>query len=316
MNTLQIAFLAFVFAVVCGIVLTAFLLLTPNPVRQRLQQIMGTSVSPTQPEVKGEWVERIVKAAGSLAKLRLPDPGWEGSALRIRFMNAGLRDPVAPALFFSAKIVLAVSLPLLAGLYMIVSGINLRGATGPAVLLLATGIGYYLPNFVLARITENRQREVFESFPDALDLLTVCVEAGLGLDAALQRVAEEMRLRSDILAEELTLVTLELRAGSSKERALRNLALRTGVEEVDTLVAMLIQAERFGTSIADSLRVHSDTLRTKRRLRAEELAAKISLKLLFPLIFCIFPTMLLVILGPAFIQIIRILMPTITGSGP
>jgi tight adherence protein C len=183
-----------------------------------------------------------------------------------------------------------------------------------AVLLVAAAIGYYLPNIVLRRMIFVRQREIFETFPDALDLMTVCVESGLGIDAALSRVTDEMRHRSEVLSDELHLVTLELRAGGSKEKALRNLAMRTGVEDVDTLVAMLIQAERFGTSIADSLRVHADTLRTKRRFRAEEAAAKIALKLLFPLIFCIFPAMLLVLLGPAFIQIYRVLLPTMAGN--
>ena len=135
-------------------------------------------------------------------------------------------------------------------------------------------------HFILARRIAHRQREIFENFPDATDLMLVCVEAGLGLDATITRVAEEIRLKSLALAEELHLVTLELRAGSSRERALRNLALRTGVAEVDTLVAMLIQADRFGTSMGDSLRVYADDLRTKRRLRAEETAAKIPLKLL------------------------------------
>jgi tight adherence protein C len=167
---------------------------------------------------------------------------------------------------------------------------------------------------ILGRLVFVRQREIFESFPDALDLLIVCVEAGLAIDAALNRVADEMQHRSEALSEELHLVTLELRAGASKETALRNLALRTGVEDVNTLVAMLIQAERFGTSIADSLRVHADMLRTKRRQRAEEAAAKIALKLLFPLIFCIFPSLLLVLLGPAFIQIYRVLLPTMAGG--
>jgi tight adherence protein C len=123
-----------------------------------------------------------------------------------------------------------------------------------------------------------------------------------------------MRHKSQALSEELHLVTLELRAGASKEKALRNLAMRTGVEDVDSLVAMLIQAERFGTSIADALRVHAEMLRTKRRQRAEEAAAKIALKLLFPLIFCIFPSMLLVLLGPAFIRIFRVLLPIMSGT--
>ncbi len=184
--------------------------------------------------------------------------------------------------------------------------------TTPALLfflLLAATLGTYLPNILLAKAVARRQLEIVQAFPDALDLMTICVEAGLGIDAALSRVATEMHMESPVLAEEMTLVTLELRAGLSKEKALRNLALRTGVEDVDSLVAMLIQAERFGTSIGASLRVQSDLLRTKRRLRAEEMAAKIGLKLLFPLIFFIFPTLLLVLLGPAFLQITRVLLP-------
>jgi len=158
-----------------------------------------------------------------------------------------------------------------------------------------------------------RQREIFETFPDALDLMTVCVEAGLGTEAALNRVAEDIQLKSPILSEELRLVNLELRAGADRERALRNLAMRTGVDEVDGFVTMISQAERFGTSIAASLRVHADMLRTRRRQRAEEAAAKIALKLLFPLIFCIFPSLLVVLLGPAMIQIYRVLLPTLAA---
>ena len=166
-------------------------------------------------------------------------------------------------------------------------------------LVCAAALGYYLPNYLLDRVIKQRQRDIFESFPDAIDLMTVCVEAGLAMDASLARVANEIGLKSAVLAEELQLVTLELRAGSAKDKALRNLSLRTGVEDVDALVTMLIQADRFGTSIADSLRVQSDQLRTKRRQRAEEQAAKIGLKLLFPLIFFIFPCLMVVLLGPA-----------------
>jgi len=158
-----------------------------------------------------------------------------------------------------------------------------------------------------------RQREIFEAFPDALDLMTVCVEAGLGTEAAMLRVADDLQLKSPVLADELHLVNLELRAGADRERALRNLAIRTGVEEVDGFVAMISQAERFGTSIAASLRVHAEMLRTRRRQRAEEAAAKIALKLLFPLIFCIFPSLMVVLMGPAMIQIYRVLLPTMAG---
>jgi len=180
-------------------------------------------------------------------------------------------------------------------------------------LLLLGAFGYYLPNAVLRRRVAARKRAIFEDFPDALDLLTVCVEAGLGLDAALMKVSEELRFRSEVVASELDLLLLEMRSGFTKETALRNLALRTGVEDIESFCAMLIQADRFGTSIAESLRVLSDMLRTRRRMRAEERAAKIALKLLFPLIFCIFPALMCVLLGPAMIHVYRVLLPTFVG---
>ena len=181
------------------------------------------------------------------------------------------------------------------------------------VLLAFAALGYYIPNLVLDHTARRRQREIFETIPDALDLLTVCVEAGLSLERAMVKVAGEIHIKSMVLAQELQLVLMEMRAGFTKERALRNFALRSGVEDVDTLVAMMIQSERFGTSMGTSLRVHSDNLRSKRRLLAEEEAAKIALKLLFPLIFFIFPTLLMVLVGPAGIQIART-MGTMSGA--
>jgi tight adherence protein C len=195
------------------------------------------------------------------------------------------------------------------------AGSPLKGNTVLLAVLLAAAIGYYLPNVVLSRLVFVRQREVFENFPDALDLMTVCVEAGLGTEAALNRVADDIVHKSAVLSDELRLVNLELRAGAPRERALRNLSIRTGVEEVDGFVSMIIQAERFGTSIAQALRVHADMLRTRRRQKAEEAAAKIALKLLFPLIFFIFPSLMLVLMGPAMIQIYRVLLPTMSGTG-
>jgi tight adherence protein C len=168
---------------------------------------------------------------------------------------------------------------------------------------------------VLKRRIAHRQREIFESFPNALDLMTVCVEAGLAMDAALARVGAEIGLKSPVLAEELQLVTLEMRTGSGKEKALRNLALRTGVEDVDALAKMLIQADHLGTSVSLALRIQSDQLRTRRRQLIEETAAKIATKLLFPLIFCVFPTLLVVLLGPAVLQIMRTVMPVARVSG-
>jgi tight adherence protein C len=229
-------------------------------------------------------------------------------------MNAGWRSASAPLVFFSAKTLLALLLPLL---LMLAGGERLLAAGSSVILLALTGaaaMGYYLPNLVLNHVVQARQRDIFEHFPDALDLLTICVEAGLGLDQAIARVAAEIHLKSVTLAQELHLVLIEIRTGFSKEQALRHLALRTGVEDIDMLVAMLIQSERFGTSMGDSLRVHADNLRSKRRQAAEEAAAKIAIKLLIPLIFCIFPTLLLVLLGPAMLQVYRVLLPAMAGQ--
>lgn len=305
----QWTFLAVVFVsvFVVGLVVTYYL--SPDVVRERLHHLVGREL-PTASR-GGHWVERFVKLTGPLARLSIPDEGWEHSPLRIRFMNAGFRGPSSPMVYFSMKTILALGLPAIAFVYVGLSGIKLGAAPLMGLLAAAGALGYYAPNLVLSRIRALRQREILEAFPDALDLMTICVEAGLGLDAALLRVADEISLTSPVLSEELHLVTLELRAGSAKEKALRNLALRTGVEDVDALVAMLVQADRFGTSIADSLRVHSDSLRTKRRQRAEETAAKIPVKLLFPLIFCIFPAMLVVLMGPSALRIVRAFSPVI-----
>jgi tight adherence protein C len=180
------------------------------------------------------------------------------------------------------------------------------------LLSLLAAIGFYLPNLYLNRAVRQRQQEIFENFPDVLDLLTICIEAGLSLDQAFLKVTGEIELKSQVLAQELQLILLELRTGFSKEAALRHLALRTGVEDIDLLVAMLIQTDRFGTNVGDALRVHSDNLRTQRRQRAEESAATVAVKLLMPLIFFIFPTLMLVLLGPAVIQIQRVLMPAMS----
>jgi tight adherence protein C len=308
----QLIFLIVVFVAVLTVGLLVTWYFQPDVTRERLRSLSA----PAAPSLEGhpQWVERVVKLSGPLARLSVPEEGWETAPLRIRFMNAGLRDDWMPIAYFAAKTVLALALP--AVVFIAITGAGRHPATEVLLLILivTAAIGYYLPNVLLANAVRLRKREIFENLPDAIDLLTVCVEAGLGLDAALVRVADETALTSRPLAEELRLVSLELRAGASKEKALRNFALRSGVEEVDALVAMLVQADRFGTSIADSLRIHSDGLRTKRRLRAEEAAAKIAVKLVFPLIFGIFPAMLVVLAGPPIIRIYRQLFPILTGQ--
>lgn len=305
MNAAQLSFLLIVFSIVCALAWLAMMLFAPVALRTRLRRFIGKS--DTTKLESGGWIERVAKATQPLTKLSIPEEGWEKSPLRTRFMNAGWRNPHAPTLFFAAKTALALMGPALIGVLVAASVIMLSGIPLLFLLLLTAATGYYLPNVALNRIARRRQREIFETLPDALDLLTVCVEAGLSLERAFVKVAAEIHIKSVILAQELQLVLMEMRAGFSKERALRNFALRSGVSDVDTLVAMLIQSERFGTSVGDSLRVYAENLRNKRRLLAEECAAKMGLKLLFPLIFCIFPTLLMVLLGPAGIQLSRTL---------
>lgn len=245
------------------------------------------------------------RVAKPLSRLVQPKEGWEDSELRRRFVHAGWRTPSAPSLFFGTKVLLGLGLPILFLLYKINAALDMAAEDVMLVVIFLLGSGYYLPNYVLNKKVKQRQLAIFEAFPDALDLLTICVEAGLGLDAALARVAGEIQLESPPLAEELELVTLEMRAGAGKERALRNLALRTGVSDIESLVALLVQSEKFGTSIGESLRIQSDTLRVKRQQRAEEAAAKITVKLVFPLVLCILPSIFVVVGGPAAIQIGR-----------
>lgn len=313
MSTVQIVYAAVIFVSVTGAAMAIFTVLNPSRAKRRLEAVAEAS-GLAEAQAQAHWTKTVANVAGKFAKLSLPSEGWEISPLRLRFLHAGHRGDAPAMLYFAAKTVLALLLPLLAYVYLMFAGAKLGTNAMLVTLIGCAALGYYLPNLVLARQVFVREREIFETFPDAADLLMVCVEAGLGLDAALVKVAEEMRLKSEALASELHLVNLELRAGSSRDKALRNFAMRTGVEEVNTFATMLIQADRFGTSIGDSLRVFSDELRTKRRMRAEEMAAKIPLKLLFPMVLCIFPSLLLVLLGPAFIQVYRVLMPTMAGQ--
>jgi len=305
MTSAQLLFLLIVFAIVCGLVGVGMMLFAPGALQARLGSFKSR-VDDSQAD-RSSWTERVARAVRPLTRLSVPEEGWEKSPLRTRFMNAGWRNPSAPSLYFASKTVLALSLPALAGLVLALKPGAMPSTNVLLLSLLAmASLGYYLPNMVLNRVIERRKREIFETIPDALDLLTVCVEAGLSLERALVKVASEIHIKSVTLAQELQLVLMEMRAGFTKEKALRNFALRVGVEDIDSLVAMLIQSERFGTSIGDALRVYSDNLRNKRRMIAEEAAAKIGLKLLFPLIFCIFPTLLMVLVGPAGIQLRRV----------
>jgi tight adherence protein C len=222
--------------------------------------------------------------------------------LRLRLVQAGYRRDEAMTIFFGIRIFFALSLFALFATSIVVR-------PNITLALAGVGFGYIFPGMVLARLAKRRAHKIRLSLADALDLLVVSVEAGLGLDQALTRVGQELAFAYPDLSDELRLVNLELRAGKARSDALRNLADRTGVDDLSSLVTMLIQTDKFGTSVAQSLRVYSETLRTKRRQRAEEAAAKTGVKMVFPLVFCIFPAIWVVTIGPAAIKFITVLGP-------
>jgi tight adherence protein C len=235
-------------------------------------------------------------------KVAAPRP-QDYSQMRLRFLKAGIRNPKAGEMYWGAKCFLALAMP---GIFLVVRLTFFRLTNGSAVLavaVLAALSGWYLPDLWLRVKTHRRKEKLLAALPDALDLLVVCVEAGMGLDGAFHRVAQEIRFNSPEMSDELKLMNLELRAGKSRQDALRNMALRSDLDEMTSLVTLLIQTDKFGTSMAASLRVFSDAYRTQRYQRAEELASKIPVKLVFPLILFIFPALFTVILGPAAIRV-------------
>lgn len=223
--------------------------------------------------------------------------------LKKTLVQAGIHQEQAPSIYFGLKLGLAVAVPVLGMPWLFGRGLPFFVVLVAFFLLLT--LGFFLPTLILNYLVEARKKKIKEGLPDALDLLVVCVEAGQGLNAAMKRVSDDLKLGNPILAREMSLVNLEINAGLEREAALRNLAERTGVEEVAALTSMLIQADRFGTSLAQSLKVQSETLRTTRRQKLEELAAKMPVKLVFPLLLFIFPALMVVIIGPAFIRIME-----------
>jgi tight adherence protein C len=257
---------------------------------------------------------RLIGMVTSLGNHLKPKSEGELSHLRKTFLTAGYREEKTPIFFFGIKIISAILLPFilfLLRLWVLKTMVSLHWMV---LSLILAFIGFYLPNLWLHIRIRTRQEKIIEGFPDALDLMVVCVEAGIGLDAAITRVGEEMKLGNKVLSEEFRLLSFELRAGKTRRDALKNFALRTDVEDINSFVTLLIQTEKFGTGIAQALRVYSDSMRTKRYQRAEEMAAKLPVKLVFPLILFIFPALFVTILGPAFIRIVRIFLPALEGG--
>jgi len=267
-------------------------------IQRRLGEIGGRPViSSGDPVAYGRVVDTLKRLGRAVPK----SPSEMGK-LQLRLVHAGFRRHDAMALFMGIRAGCALLCFALVAMSIFVRP-NIPLALG------AAGFGYVLPGMVLARLAKRRQQRIRLSVPDALDLLVVSVEAGLGLDQAIQRVGEELASVHPELSEDMRLINFELRAGKARAEALRNLAARTGVDDLSSLVAVLVQTDKFGTSVAQSLRVHSEVLRTKRRQRAEEAAAKTAVKMVFPLVICIFPAIWIVTLGPAAIKFVQILGP-------
>jgi len=297
--TIVLPLLAFAF--ISLLVTAGALALAPGHaavIRRRLGEISGRQI---KSGVEGTTSERIVDALKKVGNA-VPKSPSEMGKLQLRLVHAGFRRHDAVVLFLGVRAGCAFTCFALFATPFLV-----RVST--PVALGAAGLGYILPGIVLARLAKRRQHRIRLSVPDALDLLVISVEAGLGLDQAIQRVGEELASVHPELSDDLRMINLELRAGKPRAEALHNLAARTGVDDLISLVAILVQTDKFGTSVAQALRVYSDVLRTKRRQRAEEAAAKTAVKMVFPLVICIFPAIWIVTIGPAAIKWVQILSP-------
>ena len=258
----------------------------------------------------GFWKRFMTRTPGREEFLAL-FTGKELSGARLLLNQAGYRKLMSYRLYLWVKVTLPVFFLILALLFGESAG--LPGKTEFLLGIMGMISGFLLPGVWLRGKVRRRREEIEDALPDGLDLLSVCVDAGLGINSAFVRLTDEFRLTCEPLSEEFDIVNREMLAGKPRPEALRALADRTGVEDVTSFVAMLIQTEKLGTSLSQSLRVHADSLRTKRRQRAEEAAAKTTIKLVFPLVLLLFPALFLVVLGPGIIQVIRVLLPVVKG---
>ena len=281
-----------------GMGLLLLILAATDPVRRRL----GWAAPEARSE--GRLSVNINTMVGPVAEYVLPTKEIERSRITRQLVHAGFRGPTALQTFYGIKLLLAILLPVavLAGARFFP---DVQGSTILLVAMGAAALGVFGPNSVLERLVERRLKLLRNGFPDALDLLVVCVESGLGLSAAIDRVSGELGVSHPQLAEELALVNAETRAGIDRVTALKNLSERTGLADIRGLVSLLVQTLRFGTSVADSLRVYSEEFRDRRMQRAEEQAAKIGTKLIFPLVLCLFPSFFIVAVGPAILRIMQ-----------
>jgi len=293
-------------ALVAGIF--AFLSMMSNRnsrAQERLERISrpASLAEIEDPKQKKERFQGVMETAKALSKPLMPQTELEQSQLKIRLANAGFRSDSAVAVYLGLRVAVLIGFLLLGlAIFLPKYGFTLD-AFKPLVLF--GGVGFYLPSVVLWFLRKQRQDAIFLSLPDALDLLVVCVESGLGLDAAMRKVCDEMKDHAKVIAEEFALANFQLQMGRPRREVLHDLGVRTGVDDVRSLAAILIQADRFGSSIAQALRVQSDSMRTRRKQLAEEKAAKTAVQLIFPLVLFIFPGIFVVLVGPAAISIMK-----------
>ena len=309
-----VTILSLIFITTAAIVLgLAFLFTRQSQIQKRLARLLPAKPQAAKPGnaeglLREEQNGTVAKFTRPLHNIIAPKEGGTRKKIRLKLIRAGFRSELSFYNFVAAKIVLTLALP---SLYIMM---RFFYKLTPDILLsiaLLAVLGFFIPDFVVWANMRARQDRITRALPDALDLMVVCVESGYGLDMTFKRVGEEMRAISPDVSDEFFLTNMEIRAGRTRDESFKEMAVRTGVPEVHNLMTMLIQTSRFGTSLAKALRIHADAMRVKRRQLAEEQAAKTAVKLVFPLILFIFPSLLIVLAGPAFIRIYQALLPAL-----
>jgi tight adherence protein C len=299
---LLMSFLIFVMLAVLLTVVGVRLWAQPKAAIERVTGTLATAQEQVSPHPSLAFHD-LLKKVGAM----LPASPKDVTVMQKRLIRAGIRGPNALKMLYGFKVVLGVGLPLLLSLALL--GVEAASNNKFLIIFVAAGVGFFGPNQYVNMRSRRRQKQIRRGLPNALDLLVVCVESGLGLDQAIVQVAKELEHGHPEISEEFALVNLELKAGKRRVEALRNLADRTAVADLKKLVAVLIQADRFGTGVAQSLRAHADYMRVQARQQAEEKAAKLGVKLVFPIFFCILPSLFVVTVGPVVMRIMRELIP-------
>ena len=315
---LRLALLALVFIIVVAMVmLVSNSIARRSATRVRLEEVRGHQITLTNSvSLRGESTNKgWQKLTDFIEKSGISLVDTKGDTLRARLIAAGYASPIAPKLFTAIRLIMLVMLPTIA-----VGLVFLTGSQVSVFKLYLLGVGLavfglYAPNLFISAKADRRREAIINGFPDSLDLMLVCVEAGLGMEAAFDRVGREMLNSHPLVSQMLSVVTLELRAGSTREEALRNMANRTQVSEIRSFSTLLIQSDKLGSSVGETLRVYAGEMREKRRMRAEEKAHRLPVLISIPLVACMLPVMIGVLMLPAIIRVVREMLPAMSGGG-